>query len=77
VRARSVSGEVQLTDVAGDADGESVSGDVGIHGAHSKVARAETFSGDVEIRRVGDKAKGARGTVRDRDQDQDDDEPRD
>lgn len=162
VRARSVSGEVQLTDVAGDADGESVSGDVGIHGAHSKVARAETvsgdvtydgtvdpagrydfhshsggielvlpptvnasvsiqtfsgeiesdfplmlrpdaevgrprqsrrmdftlgsggprinaetFSGDVVIRRVGGKAKGARGTVRDRDQDQNDDEPRD
>ena len=47
VRARSVSGEVQLTDVAGDADGESVSGDVAIRGAHSKVARAETVSGDV------------------------------
>jgi hypothetical protein len=47
VRANSVSGEVELSDVAGDAEGESVSGDVRIRNARSKVARAETVSGEV------------------------------
>ncbi|HET7456434.1 MAG TPA: DUF4097 family beta strand repeat-containing protein [Gemmatimonadaceae bacterium] len=47
VRAHSVSGEVEVSDVAGDADAESVSGSITISGAHSKVARAETVSGDV------------------------------
>jgi DUF4097 and DUF4098 domain-containing protein YvlB len=47
VRANSVSGEVELSDVGGDAEGESVSGDVRIRNARSKVARAETVSGEV------------------------------
>jgi hypothetical protein len=46
-RAHSVSGEVSITDVVGDLDAESVSGDVTLRRAKARTVRVETVSGEV------------------------------
>ena len=48
VSARTLSGDVKVTDIRGDISAESTSGDVSISGAE-RIIRAETKSGDVEI----------------------------
>jgi DUF4097 and DUF4098 domain-containing protein YvlB len=48
VSARTLSGDVKVTDIRGDISAESYSGDVTISGAE-RIIRAETKSGDVQI----------------------------
>lgn len=48
VSARTLSGDVKVTDIRGDISAESTSGDVTISGAE-RIIRAETKSGDVQV----------------------------
>lgn len=48
VSARTLSGNVKVTDIRGDISAESTSGDVTISGAE-RIIRAETKSGDVQV----------------------------